>query len=342
MPIIVKNIEKREYPIPIDTLNLCKKLNILNLLPTTIPKDITFEIHNTTAEMANALRRCINSELDVLIMNFSSDDFISNDAFIIFHELKKRINYIPIRQILGMTFKVNVHNKTDEIIPVYSRSIKECSYQTIIKKKSDEGNEKMYSETFILTYLRPGKHLIINNINIISGKSYQQHAAFSFPGKVAFKCLNIIEKTDTNKKEEQLFSSMIEKQSNYKLSIPRQKYIDPVHIIKMAIKTLNYKLDNIYKIIKNSNENFYSSDIEINYLKDKATFKIFNETYTIGNLLSKYGYLIDNTITNIHCIKLHPSFNYIIVEIYHSDPQKIIILSIEMIKKELSIIGNAF
>lgn len=337
MSTIVKNIEKKEYPIPNDTLELCKKLGVLKHLPTAIPKDVSFELHNTTTEMANALRRCINSELEVLIMDFSSDDFMTDDSFIILHELRKRINYIPIRQITGMTFNVDVYNKTDDIIPVYSRSIVEVGSKNEKKNKED-----MFSETFILTYLRPGKRLTINNIYIVSGVSYKRNAAFSFPGKVTYKCLE----TPYNRVEDKdgviPVSSMSYEPTKYRLGIPRQKFVDPVHIVKLALKTLNDKLDRIYRIVKNANENFYSSEMEINYLNNKASFKIFNETYTIGNLLSRYGLMVDNTITNIHCIKLHPSFNYVTVEIYHVTPQNIMISAIELVKKELKKIGESF
>ena len=59
----IKNIKVSEYPISQDTLELCKQLNVLQYVPKTIPKDISFELHNTTTEMANAIRRCMNSEL---------------------------------------------------------------------------------------------------------------------------------------------------------------------------------------------------------------------------------------------------------------------------------------
>lgn len=334
MATIVKNIKKNEYPIPQDTIELCKKIGVLKHLPTTTPKDLTFELHNTTTEMANALRRCINSELEVLIMDFDDKDIESDDSFIITHELRKRINYIPIRQISGLTFSVNVKNNTDEIIPVYSRSIKE-------KKNKDD--EKMFSETFILSYLRPGKHLIINNINIISGVAYKNNASFSFPGKVGYKCLDILGEDKIGPGGEIIKpSSMIIDSTKYRLSVHRQKYIDPVHIVKMALKTLNNKLDKIYKIVKETQENFYSPEMEINYLNGKANFKLFDETYTIGNLISKYGFYQDGTLTNIHCIKLHPSFNYVNIEIHHEDPRAIIMMSIEKIKKELSSIRSAF
>lgn len=353
MSTIVKNIKKNEYPIPKDTIELCKKLGVVKHLPTTIPSDVTFELHNTTTEMANALRRCINSELEVLTMDFDPKDFESDDSFIVLHELRKRITYIPIRQIFGVTFKINVHNKTDDIIPVYSRSIVESGFKKNenpddkkirMDKQDDEKKhkEKMFSETFILTYLRPGKRLVIDNIHIVSGVSFKQNAAFSFPGKVAYKCLDIPDSSNDDADGISTASSMMTDPTRYMLGVPRQKYIDPVHIVKMALKTLEDKLDRIHRIVKDASENFYSSDMEINYLKDRASFKIFGETYTVGNLLSRYGFMVDKTITNIHCIKLHPSFNYITVEIHHESPQKIMVLAIDLVKKELKKIGSAF
>ena len=348
MSTTVKNIKKNEYPIPKDTIELCKKLGVLKHLPTTVPRDVSFELHNTTTEMANALRRCINSELEVLTMDFEPKDFESDDSFIIFHELRKRITYIPIRQIFGVTFKVNVHNKTDEIIPVYSRSIVESGFKKDKKKKNEkEHKEKMFSETFILTYLRPGKRLVINNIHTTSGVSFKHSAAFSFPGKVTYKCLDLPDPStgEEEAKDGEVIipaSSMMTEPTRYRLGVPRQKYIDPVHIVKMALKTLEGKLDRIHRVVKEASENFYSSDMEINYLKDRASFKIFGETYTVGNLLSRYGLMVDKTITNIHCIKLHPSFNYVTVEIHHASPQKIMLLAVDLVKEELKKIGAAF
>jgi DNA-directed RNA polymerase subunit L len=336
MSTIVKNITRTEYPIPPDTLELCKMLGVLNHLPTTIPTDVTFELHNTTTEIANALRRCINSELDVLIMDFDSDDFNSNDNFIIVHELKKRISYIPIRQISGMTYRIKVRNRTDGIIPVYSSSIEEYDYQSNKKKDVGDDTEVMFSGTFILTYLRPGKSLLIDNIHTKLGTSYQNGAAFSLPGKVGYKCLELSDDGSIPQ------SSMISEPTKYKLSIPRQKYVDPIHIVKMALKILNDKLDRIYKVVKETDGNYYSQHMEINYQKDKAIFKIFNETYTIGNLITKYGFLVDTTITNIHCIKMHPSFNYVNIEIHHPTPRDIMLISIDRVKKELFNIESAF
>lgn len=339
MSTLVKNIQVREYPISAETKELCKKIGVLKYIPVAVPSDVSFELHNTTTELANALRRCINSELEVLILDFEDNDIDSDDSFIILHELKKRINYIPIRQISGITFSINVYNNTDEIIPVYSSSIKENDGRDSKNaKEKSQGKESLFSGTFIITYLRPGKKIVIKNIHTISGTAYKNHAAFSFPGKVGYRCLELEEKKDGD----EVPSSMSVEPTSYELIIPRQKYIDPMQIIKMALKTIYNKLDVIYKIVVDADKNHYSLDMEIVYAQNKGTFKIMNETYTIGNLLSRYSLKVDETITNAHCIKLHPSFNYVTVEIHHATPQKIMTLAIEMIRKELDNIGKSF
>lgn len=326
---VIKNIIAKSHPIPDDTVKLCKQLGIFEHLPVEIPKDISFELHNTTTEMANALRRCINSEIEVLTMTFGDADVRSDDNFIIIHELKKRINLIPIRQISGVVFQLDVSNNTDIIIPVYSSSIIETNKKI---------KEKIFSGTFILTYLRPGKFLQINNIHVQSGVAYKNGAEFSFPGKVKYKCLDL-ENVDIGEKNT---SSMVAEPTTYKLTVPRQKFIDPVQIIKMALKTLDNKVVKIKKILEDNVDNFYSSEMEIIYTKNSALFKIYGETYTIGNLLIRYGLDADKTITNIHCIHPHPSFDYINIKITHADPRKIMLMSIAAIQKELKNIGSEF
>ena len=333
MTTTVKNIVRKSYPISKKTIDLCRELGVVDYVPTTVPKDVSFELHNTTTEMANALRRCINSELSVLIMDFEDNDIVTDDSFIIAHELRKRINLIPIRQISGMVFSISVNNPTDQIIPIYSNQI--------INSEESNRDETMFTGSNILTYLRPGKNLSIHNIVIKNGVGYIDGPAYSFTGKVGYSCMEL-ENMDENTNKTPI-SSMNFEASTYRITVPRQKYIDPVQIIKIALKTLSKKMTHIFDIIDGSSGNLYTSNMEITYFPDgHALFKIYNETYTVGNLLFRYGMDVDNTVSNINCIKLHPLFNYINIEIYHPDPKNIILIAIENIQKELTVIGEAF
>lgn len=341
MSTIVKNIVERSYPIPDDTLALFKQLGVEKFTPSEVPRDLTFELHNTTTEMANALRRCINSELTVLAMDFDVNNVYTDDSFIITDELKTRIKLIPIRQISDMTFSLNVTNPLDVIIPIYSSQI---------HKSGDTGainGELMFAGSNILTYLRPGKYLRIENIKTVSGVGYIDGPAFSFPGKVGYSCIELEQMcsgADGGEKDplKTPVSSMESNPSKYRLVIPRQKFIDPMQIINIALDTLSDKINKLSDIIGGTIGNLYTSDIEITYTPGSVTVKIFRETYTIGNMIVRYGMDVDASITNIHCIKPYQSVDYITVEIRHPDPKKIMMLSMKKIQEELTSIREAF
>jgi hypothetical protein len=322
--IAIKKVKKETISISQKTKSLCEKLKVSHLIPSLDAKSVSFELHAST-ELANAMRRCINSELEVLIMDFHDQDFTSDDPFIILYELKKRINLIPVRQISKSVFSLNVVNNTDLIIPVHSCDIVE----------QNTSLEPMFSPGFVITYLRPGKQITINNIHMVSGTASRDGPAFSFPGKVMYECLDMPLIDDTN--PELVVSSMNYTPSIYKLTIPPQRYVDPLYIINMAVKTLQYRLTKIYNMIKNSDQ-LYSSGGEITYSPGKAIYKIFDESYTIGALLVKYGSLVDTSITNIHYNKPHPSFTYIIIEVHHSSPDVIMMRAIDKIREDLNVI----
>lgn len=323
----VTNIKSNSYPISKTTIELFQQLGAHQHLPVCVPKDMSFELHDTTTEFVNGLKRCMNAEIPVLIMDFDTDNIFTDDDYIIGYEIQKRINLIAIRQISNLHLELNAKNETDEIIPVFSRDIKEVAPES-------KNNEIIFSATNIICYLRPGKMLKITNIGIKSGTSYIDGAAYSFPGKMGYECIDV---------KESAKSSLIAEPTAYKLTIPRQKFVEPVHIVKLALSTLKYKLERIEQHVKNNIEEFYSVDnVEITRMKDLTRYKLIGETYTIGNMLARYGYLSDPSMPHIHCIKKHPSHNYVFVEIHHPDPKSIMLQSIESCKKEITSVMSAF
>jgi DNA-directed RNA polymerase subunit L len=200
------------------------------------------------------------------------------------------------------------------------------------KKKN---KEKMFSATNIICYLRTGKRFKIDNIYVKSGTSYENGVAHSFPGKVEYRCID---------EKEFKKSSLESNPTSYRLVIPRQKFVDPKYIILLALSTLTKKLNTIEAHVNNSNtESFYSMNtVEITRLSQKTIYALHLETYTIGNMLFKYGLMVDPTIKNIHCTKLHPSHTFINLEIEHPDPKSIILSAIGLIKKEIKNVETAF
>lgn len=311
----VKGIRRDRFPLSNEFVEICKKKNVHKLLPKSVPVELYFELHNTTTELANSIRRAYK-ELNVFKLTIEGE-FFTDDEFIILEHLKKRIGLIPIRQIKGMKFSIDMYNNTDTIIPVFS-------YMLVNSLKNN--TEELMAPGINITDLRPGKTLKMN-LGVISGSN---DASFSFPGNIQYAAINPPK------------SSMEKDCTSYSITIPRQKYIDPINIVKMIMENLINRLNKINEIVKNNKENFYSSEMEITYGENKGTFKIRNETYTIGNLITKYGFMTDKEIKNIHCIKPHPSSKEIIIEIYHKNPQKIIVDAIENVKKEIINISKYF
>lgn len=331
----VKKIVKTEHHIPKETLSLCDKLGVLKYIPTTVPVSLSFELHNTTTAFANAIRRCINSEIDILALTFDDNDMTTNDNFLITHDVRSNINMIPIRQVMGSVYHVNVVNTTDVIMPVYSHHIKVRSDEkTRHGDARHGGDEEMFAKSIIITYLRPGKFLKIKNISAKSGVAYRDGAAHSCAYKVQYKCIH----PDCFES-----SSLNSSPSTYELTIPWQKYIDPAYLVKSAVKVLLSKLNRIYTTIsENKSDKFFSPDLEIMVTKGVGSFRLINETYTIGYLITAYVTRVDPTITNTHCIKPHPSYNYVIVNITHSEPHAIILKAISMVRVELQTVHDAF
>jgi DNA-directed RNA polymerase subunit L len=371
----VSEIKRHEYKISEDTIELCKKLNCLQFLPTNNYQKLSFVLNNVRIPMANSIRRMGDSEIPISIMTFQDNTIDTDDRFIIEYVLKKRVNLIPILQTHDKTWMLDVYNPSDVDIAIYSNEIK------IKGDAAASFNEKMFHDTFLVTMLRPGKYLKIDNIYTTSGQAYKDGAQFSIDGKIGYECLDIetqpLGQTSLGKTDSSLVSnidktltSLDEKLYNWKITIPPQSFIDPLQIVKQILKNINDRLVAISEIVSTSHptDNLYTSEMEIvkilkkrqyekvntdsQNLKDLKVkmpknettlqFKIYNETYTIAGLLSEYVRNADSTLTSAYHVKEHPSHNFIYLYITHNNPKKLLITAIINIQKDLESIGSYF
>lgn len=210
----VSNIKERTLVASKQTIEFCKSINAEHLIPVS-KKNISFELNAPTA-MANAIRRCANSEIDVMIMDFDTNDLHTDDPFIISSVVRTRINMIPVQQIAGSTFSLEVKNNTSEMMEVLSSEI-----------------TTLCSGTFEIVHLNPGKYIRINNIRMKKGMAHLNGAAHSFAGKIKYECL------DEGK------SSLSHQPTKYRLTTGWQNTIDPREIIKMTLDTLIHKFQNL-------------------------------------------------------------------------------------------------
>lgn len=325
----VSNIKEIIHDIPADAMKLFEHLKILDYVPKNVPKSLSFELHNTSTEVANAFRRCINSELDILIMYFEDQDLSCTDPFIIPREIQKAINLIPIKQISDATFSINVVNQTNDIIYVMSSDIKENGNST----------EDKFGHTFVIADLNPGHEFKINPIKVKSGAGFKDGAAFSYPERVGYECLDIEGKDDSEIK-----STLEVEPTKFRLTVQNQQQDDPRNIVKRAAKTLEQKLDVISRLISTSESSSIrsSNKMEISKTKDNVNYKIYDETYTIGNLIVKHIVDIDPSIEAVSCFKEFTSHDFIILKVAHTNANDIVKKAIEQAKKEVMAVGNAF
>jgi DNA-directed RNA polymerase subunit L len=323
----VKNIIESKHPVPKDTVALCKKLGVANKLPAATPRSVSFELHNSNMALANAIRRCGNSELDVIRLTADNDAFETDDPYIIPYELRRRINLIPVKQTLRMSASLNVTNRTDEITPIYSSQI-------VVDSKSTGA---LFSQTFILTVLRPGKTLHIKNIYPETGSVQSTgESSFSFEGRIGFKCIGI------EKMISEGASSMNTTPTKCKLTIPRQKWIEPVMIVKMILDTLHKKVSGVKNMLEKSAGDLYNNEFEMTITDEHCSLNLINETYTLGNLLSWYGGEIEKNIPHISCDKAHPTDNFVTVTVRHKTPKEILKKATVAVLKDIERVQSAF
>lgn len=296
----IANINIKKYPpLPEKYLSLYDAPNF-----NTGAVEMVFDILNTRPSIANGLRRMINYEIDILVLNIERKYFETDDEHIIFNNIRNRIKLLRIKQISNMTFYVDVKNNTDEIIDVYSSDIKEY----------EKSKEEMFTPCKVITHLYPGKYLKIENIKVITGNSETASTKHQIDGNIMYECLDLqkyikVKETsvelDTNNLTEEkvqesvrdivntirkIPSSMEVQQRNFRLTIRPQRYFHPTHIVKLAIKNIIDRLKDIHDIlISNLNNDvfFLKKIILIKEKKNFYKYKLMHETNTMGNLISE-------------------------------------------------------
>ena len=305
----IENIKNTEYRISKEKLELYEKLGLSEMIPHGISTGLTFELHDTTTALAVAIRRCGNTDIPVSILDVEETDIKSDDPFIVPHWIRNEIRSINIKQIESGTFHINVYNNTDEIISVYSGEIKD----------SKNPSNTICWHTIKIADLRPSCVLQVNNIHISTGIAAND-ALYSFSGRICYAQLS---------------------ENSYRITIPRQTWVEPLYILELTINTLETIIDNVFNIINDNKTDTVTSEASISFAPGEATYRFENQSYTVGNLLVEYSQIVDSKIKNVHCIRHHPSYTYIEVGVKHIDPRGILLSAIVLIKKELETIKRA-
>lgn len=319
--------------------------NAQNLLPKSDKKKLYFELHNSNSAFANAIRRTLIDELPTKCMAVDSKNIYSDDKFISRSDdvLINNISLIPIKQNIESKYfethdiGLDIFNDTDDIIEIKVSDI------IVRKKDKKESASTLFPDTnIILTYLRPGKQLRINNIRLEEGYAYKNACKFTLLNNVMYRPLDIEPYDQFTGKG----TKSIEKDcKSFAISFTTTGSIEPMEVIKLACEQINFNITDILQkiqlYINASKPKFYSGDnCEVDFTNDIYTFKLTGHYLTELNLISAYTYLIDNNVPFVTSTVERYDTMIGLLKIKHTDIG-VLISAIEECKKDLKILEES-
>lgn len=317
-----------------------------NLIPKKDKITVYFELKETNADMANAIRRCLINELEILSLSFNEyDDMDTTDAYILSDFIKKNIELLPINQeleekydIKELTLELELENKTDEIIDITS-----SDFTAYYKDKKIDITE-IVNENIVISRLHPGDNILIKNIFIEKGVGKTDAGKFSAFSNTTYKIIDVIpldEETGDGQ------SSMVSNPAHFAISYTTHRNIK--HPKKMMIKccdTLIRRLENILTDLQNINNKsdyYYSDLLQLETNGNIKKLLIKGEQWTLINLISRYCFIL--TKGNIKFVApalIHPEKDMGVINITHPEFSKLINDAIKKIINELNDIKKAF
>jgi DNA-directed RNA polymerase subunit L len=307
------------------------------LMPRTY-HEVSFNFTGGSAAFANAIRRCIISDIEVYSLNINYDDFYSDDRYLLNDYIIKQFEMIPIQQDSLNTnefdkvrLSINKFNSSENMYQITPRDLK-CDTKHSIKDIIGQSN-------YVICRLRPGFRLKIENINIVKGTGSENYSKFSAISNITYRIMNFKPRVETKFHTEG--TSILR-------SCPRDFYIsyethgnykNPRKILSDVKQSLSNRLQNImedFNDVDNNTDQFFSENIEIEKQNQLHIITIKNEYRTIADLLQRYIYEEDPTIKFITSTIDHPDSNISIVKIRHTQYKNIICNAIKTILQDIS------
>lgn len=310
-------------------------------LPHKPKQKLSFELTDANSDLANTIRRFLMDEISVLSMNIDEEKISTNDRFILTDYLKKNMELIPISQNIPEDVKIslNVENKTDEIIPVYSRDI------TITDRAKKKLNAMDYfSGTIPIIQLRPNSSLEISDINIVKGCGKEDSGKFLLLSNISYEILDM-EPITQNKYTTKGESSLIANPTHFRIEFTNHRNISVKKVIILCCDEITRRLNLLLKELSNVAETTSIHFSDLIKIETKGDIKIFhfnNEYWTISNIISKYCYLTFKEIQFVCSSIIHPSTEESMVKIRHPQALKIITNAIKKILSDVVVIKSAF
>ena len=318
--------------------------NYKRFLPKKPKKSLSFELHNSNSDFANTIRRFLQDEIYVYSMDLNEYDIQTDDEFILNDYIKRKIEYIPILQefekfdISKFSIQLYIENKTSNIKPIYTSDL-----EVLYDNKKYTGDD-LFSWNIPILDLRPSKKINIGNISIVSGQSKNDAGKFLLLSNLKYKILDMepLNKTKYNTTGK---SSLNTNPSKFLFKLTNHRNIDPKKIMNLFcnefIKRLEIILQEIKKIKKEDDE-FINNIIKLEKKNNIYFIYLFNEYWTISNVISRYCYLENDNIEFVCSSIIHPTEETSIIKIKDSNYLKILINAINNILNDVKKIQKSF
>lgn len=341
----IKDIESKKDTNLVKCIKLLSDENIdiqdiKKLLPNKSKFIVSFILSETCSEIANGIRRCLLNETPVYSLDFDEyKDFDSNDAYILNDHIKKQIELLPIYQELEeknvdkIKVKLSKYNHSDEL-----QNITTSDMESISPHKISE----IINPNIILGKLRPGKHIVIENIKIIKDIGQNNSGKFNLVGPLRYEIL------DQNHIQDQKgVSSLLSNPTKFLIGYSTHRNIkNPKYIMTLCCDTLLERLNMIYEDMKNiddDDEQYFSDLLELETMGNIKKIRIKNEYWTIVSIISKYCFMLNKNNDDFFIPSVeHPDENISILKTSHSQFSTIIRDSLKKIIFDISVIKKYF
>jgi DNA-directed RNA polymerase subunit L len=296
----------------------------INLLPSLLHKRLSFNLTESNEAFANSIRRLLTNELEIKCFHINAVDVVSDDKYLLNDIIKDRIELLPIVQDVDdkLTISKKISNKTTDIINIMSHDI-------------IPQNSKKICNNMLICQLNPGKYLNLTNITIKRNRGIDD-GKFSLCS-VHYDEINI---------DKDNILTLNHDSTDFTLSIKTNGNIEFKQMLDMLVYNIEYRLT----IIKNNILNYDNSikhvvlDDEFYIFKeyDITKYHINSEFHTVGNLLTKYIYLLEPHIDLVNYNIIHILKNKIILNVKHPNPNDIVTKAIDNIINDFKLFRKSF
>ena len=151
-------------------------------MPKINAESISFVLEGVDNSVANAIRRCVLSELLVSAMVCERTTIVTNDLAIIGRMIQERIRQIPLMQTcpLDAKFELRVNSAPGQMFEVKTSNIK-ITYPGKGTRERPALKELPFNENITLLMLNPERSIVITDIGVEQryniAPEYAMHAA---------------------------------------------------------------------------------------------------------------------------------------------------------------------